>query len=110
MAIHPSAQVHASALVEEGAQIGPDCVVGPFCVVGPKVRLDRGVVLKSHVVLAGDTSVGEGTMIFPFAVIGEIPQDLKFDGEETRLEIGKRNRMAKRPGWKSASATASANM
>ncbi len=93
MAIHPSAQVHASALVEEGAQIGPDCVVGPFCVIGPKVRLDRGVVLKSHVVLAGDTSVGEGTTIFPFAVIGEIPQDLKFDGEETRLEIGKRNRI-----------------
>jgi len=87
MAIHPS------AVIEEGAQIDPTATVGPFCVVGPQVVLGADVVLKSHVVLTGQTTVGEGTLIFPFAVIGEIPQDLKFKGEASRLEIGKRNRI-----------------
>ncbi|MGH1414477.1 MAG: acyl-ACP--UDP-N-acetylglucosamine O-acyltransferase [Pelagimonas sp.] len=88
-----SAQIHPSAVIEEGAQIGADCMIGPFCHVGPHVVLGDGVVLKSHVVVTGDTSIGDETVIFPFAVIGEIPQDLKFGGEETRLEIGKRNRI-----------------
>ena len=57
------------------------------------MRLAAGVELKSHVVIAGDTSVGEGTVIFPFASIGQDPQDLKFKGEHTRLEIGARNRI-----------------
>jgi UDP-N-acetylglucosamine acyltransferase len=57
------------------------------------VVLGAGVVLKSHVVVTGETTVGEGTVIFPFAVIGEIPQDLKFKGEASRLDIGKRNRI-----------------
>lgn len=86
-------QIHPSAIIEEGAQIGPDCVIGPFSIVGPDVVLGARVVLKSHVVLAGDTHVGDDTVIFPFAVIGEIPQDLKFDGEPTRLRIGARNRI-----------------
>lgn len=89
MAIHPS------AVIEEGAQIDPSVTVGPFCVVGSHVVLAADVVLKSHVVIVGQTSVGEGTVIFPFAVIGEIPQDLKFkgEGETSRLVIGKRNRI-----------------
>ncbi|MDO5704815.1 MAG: acyl-ACP--UDP-N-acetylglucosamine O-acyltransferase [Paracoccus sp. (in: a-proteobacteria)] len=85
--------IHPSAIIEDGAVIGPDCRIGPFCVIGPQVRLGRGVVLKSHVVIAGDTSVGDETVIFPFACIGEAPQDLKFRGENTRLEIGARNRI-----------------
>ncbi len=85
--------IHPSAIIEEGAQIGPDCVIGPFCVVGPDVALGARVTLKSHVVLAGDTHIGDDTEIYPFAVIGEIPQDLKFDGELTRLRIGARNRI-----------------
>ncbi len=85
--------IHPSAIIEEGAQIGPDCVIGPFCVVGPDVTLGARVTLKSHVVLAGDTHIGDDTEIYPFAVIGEIPQDLKFDGELTRLRIGARNRI-----------------
>ena len=52
----------------------------------------NGVELKSHVVVDGDTHIGADTVIFPFAVIGEIPQDLKFDGQKTRLRIGARNR------------------
>lgn len=90
MTIAPSAEIHPSAVIEEGAEIGPDCKVGPFCLVGAQVKLARGVELKSHVVIAGDTSIGEETRIWPFASIGHQPQDLKFHGEETRLEIGAR--------------------
>lgn len=85
--------IHPSAIIEEGAQIAPSAKVGPFCVVGPDVVLARNVELKSHVVITGDTEVGEETVIFPFAVIGEVPQDLKFKGETSRLVIGKRNRI-----------------
>lgn len=88
-----SATIHPSAYVEDGAQIADGVTIGPFCTVGPNVTLATGVELKSHVVVTGKTTIGEDTIVFPFAVIGEIPQDLKFDGEETRLEIGARNRI-----------------
>ncbi|SMC43888.1 acyl-ACP--UDP-N-acetylglucosamine O-acyltransferase [Primorskyibacter flagellatus] len=88
-----TSDIHSSAVIEDGATIGDGCQIGPFCHVGPKVTLGPGVVLKSHVVVTGVTSIGEATEIFPFAVIGEVPQDLKFKGEETRLEIGTRNRI-----------------
>ncbi len=87
------ANIHPSAVIADGAQIADGCTVGPFCVIGPNVVLDAGVELKSHVVITGDTRVGADTVIFPFAVIGEIPQDLKFDGETTKLRIGARNRI-----------------
>ena len=87
------AVIHPSAIIEPGAEIGPGVSIGPFCVIGSQVLLAAGVELKSHVVIAGDTSVGEGTVIFPFASIGQDPQDLKFKGEHTRLEIGARNRI-----------------
>ena len=85
--------VHPSAMVEPGAKIDPTAKVGPFCVIGPDVVLGPDVELRSHVVVTGNTVVGEGTVIFPFSVIGEIPQDLKYQGEESRLEIGRRNRI-----------------
>ncbi|MDF3383628.1 MULTISPECIES: acyl-ACP--UDP-N-acetylglucosamine O-acyltransferase [Sulfitobacter] len=85
--------IHPSAVIEEGAQIDPSARVGPFCVVGPEVVLKADVELKSHVVVTGRTEVGAGTVIFSFAVIGEIPQDLKFKGEASRLVIGERNRI-----------------
>ncbi|KIC48961.1 acyl-ACP--UDP-N-acetylglucosamine O-acyltransferase [Tateyamaria sp. ANG-S1] len=88
-----SAGVHPSAVIEPGAQIDPTATIGPFCVVGPDVVIGPDVVLKSHVVVTGQTDVGEGTTIFSFAVIGEVPQDLKFKGETSRLVIGKRNRI-----------------
>ncbi|GIT91982.1 acyl-[acyl-carrier-protein]--UDP-N-acetylglucosamine O-acyltransferase [Jannaschia pagri] len=93
MSIDPSAQIHPQALVEEGAVIGPGASVGPFSVIGSEVTLGAGVEIKSHVVLTGWTDVGEGTQIFPFASIGEVPQDLKYGGERTRLRIGARNRI-----------------
>ncbi|MAP14788.1 acyl-ACP--UDP-N-acetylglucosamine O-acyltransferase [uncultured Sulfitobacter sp.] len=85
--------IHPSAVIEEGAQIDPSVKIGPFCVVGPEVVLKADVELKSHVVVTGQTEVGAGTVIFSFAVIGEIPQDLKFKGEASRLVIGERNRI-----------------
>lgn len=91
--IDPSAKIHPSSVIEAGAVIGADCEIGPFCLIGPKVRLGTGVVIKSHVVIAGMTEIGDETTVFQFASIGAIPQDLKFKGEETRLVIGKRNRI-----------------
>ena len=87
------ADIHPSAIIEDGATIGAGCIIGPFCVIGSQVELGAGVELKSHVVITGRTSIGEGTVVFSFAVIGEIPQDLKFKGEASRLEIGARNRI-----------------
>ncbi len=87
------ADIHPSAVIAEGAQLGADCIIGPFCVIGPDVVLGARVHLKSHVVIDGDTHIGDDTVVFSFAVIGEIPQDLKFDGEKTRLRIGARNRI-----------------
>jgi len=93
MAIAASAQVHASAVIEDGAVIAEGCVVGPFCVVGPNVVLHKNVELKSHVVVTGQCEIGEETVVFSFSVLGEIPQDLKFGGEDSRLVIGNRNRI-----------------
>ncbi len=93
MGIHPSAKIHASAVIDDGCSIGEDSVIGPFCCVGPKVVLAARVEIKSHAVVTGNTEIGDDTVIFPFASVGEIPQDLKFSGEDTRLIIGKRNRI-----------------
>lgn len=87
------AAIHPTAVIETGARIGAGVRIGPFCVIGSRVRLGDGVELKSHVVVAGDTAIGDGTVVFPFASIGEVPQDLKYRGEEVRLEIGARNRI-----------------
>ena len=85
--------IHPSAIIEDDAKIGVDVSIGPFCVVGPKVVLEDRVTLKSHVVVTGDTTVGADTIIFPFCCIGEIPQDVKFQGEAAQLVIGQRNRI-----------------
>ena len=87
------AAIHPSAIVERGAVIGEGSTVGPFCHVGSKVILGARVTLKSHVVVSGMTQIGEDTVVFPFSVLGGIPQDLKFKGETTRLKIGARNRI-----------------
>ena len=91
--IAPTARIHSQAVVEDGATIGEGVSVGPFSVIGSEVTLGAGVEVASHVVLSGWTDVGPETRIFPFASIGAIPQDLKYDGERTRLRIGARNRI-----------------
>ncbi|MCK0166545.1 acyl-ACP--UDP-N-acetylglucosamine O-acyltransferase [Jannaschia sp. S6380] len=93
MSVDPTATVHPSAVIEDGATIGPGARIGPFCVIGPEVTVAADVDIRSHVVVAGWTDIGAGTVIFPFASIGEVPQDLKFAGERTRLRIGARNRI-----------------
>lgn len=87
------AQIHPSAVIEAGAQIGPGCRIGPFAVIGPEVALAAGVEVKSHAVVTGWTDVGAGTVIFPYACVGEVPQDLKYAGERTRLIVGARCRI-----------------
>ncbi len=83
--------IHEAAIVSPDAVIGEGCHIGPFCTVGGEVSLGTGVRLDSHVVVDGRTSIGEETHIFPFASIGLAPQDLKYAGEPTATEIGKRN-------------------
>ncbi|WP_421865612.1 acyl-ACP--UDP-N-acetylglucosamine O-acyltransferase [Parvibaculum sp.] len=83
--------VHPTAIVDPKAQLAPGVKVGPFCVVGPHVVIHEDVVLHSHVVVEGRTSIGARTQIYPFASIGHQPQDLKYKGEPSTLEIGTDN-------------------
>ncbi len=85
--------IHPSAVVDPAARLSESAVIGPFCMVGPDVVLGDGVELISHVVVAGRTTVGDGTRIFPFASIGHQPQDLKYHGEPSTLEIGANNQI-----------------
>ena len=80
--------IHPTAIIEDGAAIGPDVRIGPFCVIGGEVELAEGVDLISHVAVAGRTKIGARTRVWPFASVGHQPQDLKFKGEPSRLEIG----------------------
>lgn len=89
MSISQTAKIHSSAIIENGAVIGDNVYVGPFCCVGPNVILEKDVVLKSHVVISGDTIIGEKSIVYPFASLGLTPQDLKYRGERSKLEIGK---------------------
>jgi UDP-N-acetylglucosamine acyltransferase len=86
-------QIHPTAIVAPGAMLADDVVVGPYCIVGENVVLAAGVTLRSHAVVDGRTTIGEGTSIFPFASIGLDPQDLKYRGELSELAIGRRNRI-----------------
>ncbi len=88
-----AAFIHETAIVPTAAKIGADCYIGPFCVIGEKVSLADRVRLESHVVIDGLTSIGQETHVFPFASIGLAPQDLKYAGEETAVEIGRRNQI-----------------
>ena len=91
MTIHKTADVHPSSVIEEGAEVSAGCKVGPFCWIGSQVKLAENVSCMSHVVIKGHTSIGSNTSIYSFAVIGEIPQDLKFKNEITKLSIGNNN-------------------
>lgn len=84
-------EIHPSAVVEPGAHVAATAKIGPFCHVGPSVELGDGVELLSHVAVAGNTVVGDGTRVFPFVSLGHQPQDLKYRGEASRLVIGRKN-------------------
>lgn len=81
--------IHATAIVEKGAELAEGVSLGPYCVVEARVQLGAGVRLHSHVVVGGATAIGAGTEVFPFASIGLPPQDRKYRGEASRLEIGR---------------------
>jgi UDP-N-acetylglucosamine acyltransferase len=85
-------KIHPTAVVDPQAEIGEDVEIGAYCVVSGPVRLGRGCVLLPHATVLGRTWMGEGNRVYPGAVLGADPQDLKHDGSETRLEIGDGNR------------------
>lgn len=89
--IDKKAIVHPSSIIEDGAVINSNVRIGPFCYVGPQVEIGAGTELKSHVVINGSTKIGRDNLIFQFASIGEVNQDLKYAGEATSVEIGDRN-------------------
>jgi UDP-N-acetylglucosamine acyltransferase len=85
--------IHETAIVSPLATIGEDCYIGAYCIVGDEVSLGEKVRLDSHVVVDGKTSIGAETRVFPFVSIGLAPQDLKYGGEPTATEIGRRNQI-----------------
>ena len=86
-------EIHPSAVVSPSAQIGSDCFVGPYVIIGDEVSLGNGVRIDAHCVIDGRTRIGDESHVFPFVSIGLPPQDLKFAGETTETEIGRRNRI-----------------
>ncbi len=83
--------IHPTAIVSPGAELSEGVTVGPYCTIGPAVRLGADVDLISHVVVDGHTTLGEGCIVHPFAVLGSAPQSSGHKGEPTRLTIGARN-------------------
>lgn len=83
--------IHPTAIIADGANIADNVKIGPYCVIGGEVSLGEGTELMSHVVISGKTSIGKHNRFFPFASIGMQPQDLKYRGESSRVEIGDRN-------------------
>jgi UDP-N-acetylglucosamine acyltransferase len=85
--------IHPTAIVDPAAKLGADVSIGPYCVIGASVKLGDRVRLISHVVIDGRTTVGDDTVVYPFATLGLRPQDLKYKGEASALEIGKANQI-----------------
>jgi len=80
-----------TACVDPGADIGDDVEVGPYCVIGPDVKIGRGTRIIAQACIQGMTTLGEGNVVHPFAVIGGEPQDVSFKGTPTKVEIGNQN-------------------
>ena len=83
--------IHKSAVIDPKSKIFSNVHVGPFTVIGPNVEIGEGTIIQSHVNITGHTIIGKNNKIFPFSSIGNIPQDLKYRGEETKLIIGDGN-------------------
>jgi len=84
-------EIHASAIIDPKAKIADSARIGPFCIIGPDVDLGEGCELFSHVVIGGRTTIGNRNKFYPFSSIGLAPQDLKYKGEPSTLEIGDDN-------------------
>ncbi len=83
--------IHPTAIISPNAEIAADVRIGPYCIVGPGTIIRSGTELMSHVCVEEGTEIGERNRIFPFTVLGGVPQDLKYRGEKTRLVIGNQN-------------------
>lgn len=84
-------KIHSTAQVDPGAEIADDVEIGPYALIGPKVRIGAGTRVGAHVIIEGRTRIGADNRLHPFSVIGGEPQDKKYKGEDTALEIGDRN-------------------
>ena len=85
--------IHRTAIIDPRAKLHRSVKVGPYSVVGANVEIDENTVIQSHVSIIGNTKIGKNNKIYPYASIGNDPQDLKFEGEETKLEIGNFNKI-----------------
>ncbi len=85
--------IHKTAIIDPKAKISKHVKIGPYSIIGPDVEIGEGTVVQSHVNITGITKIGSNNIIYPFASIGNDPQDLKFNGEKTKLEIGNNNRI-----------------
>ena len=85
--------IHKTAIIDNNAKISESAEIGPYTVIGPNVVIEANVKIHSHVNINGNTIIGKNNQIYPFASIGNDPQDLKYNGEETKLIIGKNNKI-----------------
>ena len=85
--------IHKTAIVNSKAKIASSANIGPYCVIGANVKIGENVTIHSHVSVSGNTKIGNDNKIYPFASIGNDPQDLKYNGEETKLIIGDNNKI-----------------
>lgn len=84
-------KIHGTAVVDPAAELDEDVEVGPYSIVGSQVKIGRGTKIRSHVVLEGNTTLGKENIVFQFATVGSVPQDLKYQGENSQLLIGDQN-------------------
>ena len=85
--------IDKTAIIDPKAKIDLNVKIGPFCVIGANVEIKKDTIIQSHVSILGNTKIGEKNIIYPFASIGNDPQDLKFKGEKTNLVIGNNNKI-----------------
>lgn len=86
-------KINPTAIIDPKAKIGANTEIGAFSVIGPKVKIGDNNIIKSNVVISGNSKIGDANTIFPFAVIGEDPQDLKYSGEDSQIIIGNNNKI-----------------
>ncbi len=84
--------IHKTAIIDHNAKVHPTAKIGPYTIIGPNVEIDENVTIHSHVNISGNTKIGKGNVFYPFTSIGNDPQDLKYNGEKTLLEIGDNNK------------------
>ncbi len=84
--------IDKTAIINQNAKVHSSVKIGPYTVIGPNVEIDENVVIHSHVNISGNTKIGKGNVLYPFASIGNDPQDLKYNGEDTSLIIGDNNK------------------